>query len=189
MVPFHFFLMLMAEQFIFSKNPNKSKKGRKLYEDRLQSASPHQTYYAFEDTSAILSAKSGMDLTKSCFFPTGVPIIMNTLAECIVFGCTCAVYLEPVTSKVVLCVYILSLIRVINSTEGSLLLTGHAVPKCTHKSCGSLCLFALLTSLVLVLILAAAIECDRNKANYCIHHLEKWFVIGLFVGLEYMVQP
>lgn len=71
-----------------------------------------------------------MDLSKSRYSP-GLPVIMNTLAECIVFGFKCVVYLEK---SVVVRV---TSLPVINSTSGSLLLTDHAVPKYTHTFFGT----------------------------------------------------
>lgn len=67
--------------------------------------------------------------------PTGVPVIINTWAESVVFAFKNVAYLEQ---SVVLCVGILSLTCRIISCTDTLLLKTSVVPKCSCKSCWTL---------------------------------------------------
>lgn len=88
-VSLYFFLMLMAEQFIFCKNQNK---GSMRTDFKAWVLIRHTTPLKRHKT--ILSAKSQMDLSKSCFSP-GLPTNMNRRAQSwVFFGFKCEVSQE-----------------------------------------------------------------------------------------------
>lgn len=95
-VSLYFFLMLMAEQFIFCKNQNK---GNMRTDFKAPVLIRHTT--PLKRHKAILGAKSQMDLSKSRFSP-GLPTNMNRRAQSIIiffffFGFTCASQEQSVT--------------------------------------------------------------------------------------------